>query len=141
VRDDRLLPSPSNAGARENRRHRKMQKSGDRVRTQDHIEERIALDMIRARPKSGRSKTLDKLHHDRAAETLVMMLESRKNGPFLIRHPIWGSAAQLREAIYHNSLLFLCLHHVDTWEPVRPSDGFFPRNCPLASSLRAASRA
>src|SRR5262249_14862703 len=55
VRDDRLLPSPSNAGARENRRHRKMQKSGDRVRTQDHIEERIALDMIRARPKSGRS--------------------------------------------------------------------------------------
>jgi hypothetical protein len=45
--DDRLLPATSNAVERGNRRHRKMQKSIYRVRTQDHIRQRIALDMYR----------------------------------------------------------------------------------------------
>jgi hypothetical protein len=45
--DDRLLPSTSNAVERGNRRHRKMQRSIYRVRTQEHIRQRIALDMYR----------------------------------------------------------------------------------------------
>ena len=45
--DDRLLPATSNAVERGNRRHRKMQKSIYRVRTQDHIRQRIAVDMYR----------------------------------------------------------------------------------------------
>src|SRR5438128_201303 len=45
--DDKLLPSTSNAVERGNRRHRKMQKTVYRVRTQKHIHNRIALDMLR----------------------------------------------------------------------------------------------
>ena len=45
--DDSLLPATSNAVERGNRRHRKMQKSVYRVRTQDHIRQRIAMDMQR----------------------------------------------------------------------------------------------
>jgi hypothetical protein len=40
--DDKLLPSTSNAVERGNRRHRKMQKTVYRVRTQEHIHNRIA---------------------------------------------------------------------------------------------------
>jgi len=46
-RDDRLLPSTSNAVERDNRRYRKMQKTVYRVRSQEHISNRIALDMLR----------------------------------------------------------------------------------------------
>ena len=45
--NDSLLPSTSNAVERGNRRHRKMQKSIYRVRTRDHMSQRIALDMRR----------------------------------------------------------------------------------------------
>ena len=45
--DDSLLPSTSNAVERSYRRHRKMQKSIYRVRTQKHISQRIAFDMQR----------------------------------------------------------------------------------------------
>src|SRR3569832_2825110 len=45
--DDKLLPSTSNAVERGNRRHRKMQKIVYRVRTQEQITNRIALDMLR----------------------------------------------------------------------------------------------
>ena len=45
--NDSLLPATSNAVERGNRRHRKMQKSIYRVRTQDHISQRIAVDMRR----------------------------------------------------------------------------------------------
>ena len=45
--DDGLLPSTSNAVERGNRRHRKMQKSIYRVRTQEHLSQRIAVDMQR----------------------------------------------------------------------------------------------
>jgi hypothetical protein len=45
--DDSLLPATSNAVERANRRHRKMQKSIYRVRTRDHISQRIAVDMQR----------------------------------------------------------------------------------------------
>ena len=65
--DDKLLPSTSNAVERGNRRHRKMQKTVYRVRTQDHIVNRIALDMVRDSQKSGRSGTLGTLHCDRAS--------------------------------------------------------------------------
>jgi hypothetical protein len=44
--DDKLLPATSNAVERGNRRHRKMQKSVDRMRSQVCLEGRIALDMI-----------------------------------------------------------------------------------------------
>ena len=50
-----------------NRRHRKMQKTVYRVRTQDHIIERIALDMVRESQKGGRMNTLGVLHKKRAA--------------------------------------------------------------------------
>lgn len=65
--DDKLLPSTSNAVERGNRRYRKMQKTIYRVRTEEHIVERIALDMIRESQKEARSKTMGTLQHERAA--------------------------------------------------------------------------
>jgi hypothetical protein len=65
--DDKLLPSTSNAVERGNRRHRKMQKTVYRVRTQEHIHDRIALDMLRESQKDGRTDTLKVLHRKRAA--------------------------------------------------------------------------
>ena len=65
--DDKLLPSTSNAVERGNRRHRKMQKTVYRVRTQEHIHDRIALDMLRDSQKDDRTKTIKTLHKDRAA--------------------------------------------------------------------------
>jgi Transposase len=65
--DDKLLPSTSNAVERGNRRHRKMQKTIYRVRTQEHLNNRIALDMLRDAQRQGRSTTLKVLHKTRAA--------------------------------------------------------------------------
>ena len=65
--DDTLLPSTSNAVERGNRRYRKMQKTVYRVRTQDHINDRLALDMVRDSQKPGRSGTIGTLHQERAA--------------------------------------------------------------------------
>jgi hypothetical protein len=65
--DDKLLPSTSNAVERGNRRHRKMQKTVYRVRTQEHISNRIALDMLRDSQKEGRTDALNILHRARAA--------------------------------------------------------------------------
>jgi hypothetical protein len=64
--DDKLLPSTSNAVERGNRRHRKMQKTVYRVRTREHIHNRIALDMLRDCQKVGRTDTLEVLHKARA---------------------------------------------------------------------------
>jgi Transposase len=64
--DDQLFPSTSNAVERGNRRHRKMQKTVYRVRTHEHIHNRIALDMIRDSQKDDRTRTLDTLHRKRA---------------------------------------------------------------------------
>ena len=63
--DDKLLPSTSNAVERGNRRHRKMQKTVYRVRTHEHINNRIALDMLRDSQRDGREKTLQTLHGTR----------------------------------------------------------------------------
>jgi hypothetical protein len=63
--DDKLLPSTSNAVERGNRRHRKMQKTVYRVRTKEHIHNRIALDMFRESQKEARNQTLETLHHAR----------------------------------------------------------------------------
>jgi len=60
--DDKLLPSTSNAVERGNRRHRKMQKTVYRVRTQRHTSERIALDMEREERAAQRSLTTKSLH-------------------------------------------------------------------------------
>jgi hypothetical protein len=65
--DDKSLPSTSNAVERGNRRHRKMQKTVYRVRTQEHIHNRIALDMLRDSQKEGRTNTLSVLHKARAS--------------------------------------------------------------------------
>jgi hypothetical protein len=65
--DDKLLPSTSNAVERGNRRHRKMQKTVYRVRTREHIHNRIALDMLRDSQKEDRSATIKVLHRARAA--------------------------------------------------------------------------
>jgi hypothetical protein len=64
--DDTRLPSTSNAVERGNRRYRKMQKTGYRVRPQEHISNRIALDMLRDSQKEGRTNTLEVLHRTRA---------------------------------------------------------------------------
>ena len=60
--DDSLLPSTSNAVERGNRRHRKMQKSVYRVRSQEHIADRIAMDMQREAQTSGRNQATVTLH-------------------------------------------------------------------------------
>jgi hypothetical protein len=64
--DDKLLPSTSNAVERGNRRYRKMQKSVYRVRTQEQIRARLALDMWREAQAEGRQQTLAVLHRARA---------------------------------------------------------------------------
>ena len=64
--DDKLLPSTSNAVERGNRRYRKMQKQVYRVRTQDQISARLALDMWREAQGEGRQQTLHTLHETRA---------------------------------------------------------------------------
>jgi len=64
--DDSLLPSTSNAVERGNRRHRKMQKTVYRVRTQEHIHGRIALDMQHDAQADGRTQTISLLHRARA---------------------------------------------------------------------------
>jgi Transposase len=64
--DDRLLGSTSNAVERSNRRHRKMQKTVYRVRTQPTMSGRIALDMFRDVQGPSRTETMKTLHHARA---------------------------------------------------------------------------
>ena len=64
--DDPWLPSTSNAVERGNRRYRKMQKSVYRIRTQERIRARIALDMWREAQAQGRDQTLQALHEARA---------------------------------------------------------------------------
>jgi hypothetical protein len=63
--DESLLPSTSNAVERSNRRHRKMQKTIYRVRTQAHIAQRIALDMQRDEQAPERFHTTVALHNQR----------------------------------------------------------------------------
>jgi hypothetical protein len=64
--NDALLPSTSNAVERGNRRHRKMQKSVYRVRSQEHISDRIALDMQREAQTPSRDQATATLHLARA---------------------------------------------------------------------------
>jgi len=64
--DDKLLPSTSNAVERGYRRHRKMQKTVYRVRTQSNITSRIALDMQREERAQQRTQTTNTLHTTRA---------------------------------------------------------------------------
>jgi len=66
--DDLLLPATSNAVERANRRHRKMQKSIYRVRTRDHISQRIAVDMQRDIYIDDLKKTISTLHWSRNGE-------------------------------------------------------------------------
>ena len=64
--DDRLLGATSNAVERGNRRYRKMQKTVYRVRTADHISDRLALDLFREAAAQPRASTLSFLHIARA---------------------------------------------------------------------------
>lgn len=64
--DDSRLPSTSNAVERGNRRHRKMQKSVYRVRSQEHLVQRIAFDMQRDAQAAGRDQATATLHLARA---------------------------------------------------------------------------
>jgi hypothetical protein len=63
--DDKLFPATANAVERGNRRHRKMQKSVYRVRSQVSLEGRIALDMIRESRAENRDRTTQTLHQVR----------------------------------------------------------------------------
>jgi hypothetical protein len=60
--NDSMLPATSNAVERGNRRHRKMQKTVYRVRTQQAITRRIALDMQRDLQAPTRGQTIVSLH-------------------------------------------------------------------------------
>jgi hypothetical protein len=64
--DDKLLGATSNAAERSNRRFRKAQRSIYRVRTQPHIEQRLALDMYREQHATRRAQTLRCLHRARS---------------------------------------------------------------------------
>jgi hypothetical protein len=64
--DDKLLPSTSNAVERGNRRHRKMQKTIYRVRTQPSLEQRMALDLLREMHAAGRHRARNALHRARS---------------------------------------------------------------------------
>ena len=63
--DDKLLPATSNAVERGNRRHRKMQKTVYRVRRQETLKGRIALDMQRDQRAPARQRTVSFLHQER----------------------------------------------------------------------------
>lgn len=63
--DDSQLPSTSNAVERGYRRHRKMQKSIYRVRTHEHISQRVAVDMQRDEQAQCRLQTITMLHNER----------------------------------------------------------------------------
>jgi hypothetical protein len=65
--DEKLLGATSNAVERGNRRYRKMQKTVYRVRTQQTIEGRLALDLLRERHARERVMTTQILHKARAA--------------------------------------------------------------------------
>ena len=64
--DDKLLPSTSNAVERSNRRFRKAQNSVYSVRTKEHLEQRLALDMQREQRASQRQQTGKTLHRARS---------------------------------------------------------------------------
>jgi hypothetical protein len=64
--DDKLLPSTSNAVERSNRRFRKAQKSIYGVRTKEHLEQRLALDMQREQRDPQRQQTVKTLHRARS---------------------------------------------------------------------------
>jgi hypothetical protein len=65
--DERLLGATSNAVERGNRRYRKMQKTVYRVRTQEAIEGRLAMDLLRESQAQDRAGTTKTLHKARAA--------------------------------------------------------------------------
>jgi hypothetical protein len=65
--DDKLLGATSNAVERTNRRFRKAQHSIYSVRTQEHLEQRLALDMHREQRAGKRASSLKTLHHARSA--------------------------------------------------------------------------
>ena len=69
--DDSLLPATSNAAERANRRHRKMQKNIYRVRTREHIRQRIAVDMQRDVHRESQHQTADTLHRIRAKKRII----------------------------------------------------------------------
>jgi hypothetical protein len=60
--DDKLLGCTSNAVERSNRRFRKAQNSIYSVRTKEHIEQRLALDMHREQRAPKRRQTMKTLH-------------------------------------------------------------------------------
>jgi len=64
--DDKLLGATSNAVERSNRRFRKAQKSIYSVRTKEHLEQRLALDMHREQRAPKRQKTMKTLHDARS---------------------------------------------------------------------------
>ena len=63
--DDSLLPATSNAVERGFRRHRKMQKTVYRVRSQTQISRRIAVDIQRDDQAEGRIQATRTLHYQR----------------------------------------------------------------------------
>jgi hypothetical protein len=63
--DDKLLGATSNAVERANRRFRKAQKSIYSVRTQEHLEQRLALDMHREQRAPKRQQTVKTLQNAR----------------------------------------------------------------------------
>src|SRR5258705_12351927 len=65
-RDDKLVGSTSNAVERSNRRFRKAQNSIYSVRTKEHLEERLALDMHREQRAPERRQTMKTLHDARS---------------------------------------------------------------------------
>jgi len=65
--DDKMLEATSNSVERANRRHRKMQKSIYRVRTQTSVIHRIAFDMLRDRDIEQRPIVLNALHEARCS--------------------------------------------------------------------------
>jgi Transposase len=64
--DDKLLGATSNAVERANRRFRKAQNSIYSVRTKEHLEERLALDMRREQRSPKRQQTMKTLHRTRS---------------------------------------------------------------------------
>lgn len=64
--DDKLLGATSNAVERANRRFRKARNSIYIVRTKEHLEQHLALDMHREQEATKRQQTMKTLHDARS---------------------------------------------------------------------------
>jgi len=91
--DDRQLPSTSTAVERGNRRFCKMQKTVYRVRTWEHIKQRVSLDMVRDLRLPARKQTIQteaEKHLSNEVRAFCCRLQSAVFNPLLTEQGLFA---------------------------------------------------